>query len=471
MPYTPTIGLEIHAELLTKSKLFCGCTNDPNADEPNTHICPVCMGYPGAMPYVNAQAIEHILRVGTALGGTLADFTEFDRKHYFYPDIPKGYQISQYAYPFVSGGELVGVPLERIHLEEDTAKSSHDAHEDVSIIDYNRSGVPLMELVTKPAIADAAQAQRFGEMLQHTLRYLGVSHARMEWGEMRIEVNISLSDSDTFGQKVEIKNLNSFKAVSDAIDYEIKRQSELLEKGEAIRQETRGWNENTGKTFSQRSKETSEEYRYMPEPDLPKMYVSRVPEWQSEELQKTIPELPEAKTARYTETLNLSPAQADVLVRNMQMSALFDAIAEQLKTNDKIRLAGNYLTSDVVAHLEQVGDTLFEKLTPENMSELVEMLTANEISSRGAKDILAILVREGGESRTIAEREKLFQQSDEGELLKVIDKALADNQKVVDDYRNGSEKALQFFVGVVMRETRGAANPTKALELLKQRIQ
>ena len=271
MSYTPTIGLEVHAELLTESKLFCGCKNDPNDGEPNRYICPVCVGYPGALPYLNKRAIEHILRVGLSLGGTLAEETQFDRKHYFYPDIPKGYQISQYPYPLVTDAELLAVGIQRIHLEEDTAKSSHDVTTRGSVIDFNRSGVPLMELVTEPTIHTAEDAVRFGEMLQLVLQYLGVARARMEWGEMRVEANISVSKTDDLGTKVEVKNLNSFKAVSGAIACEVARQTELLESGGQVVQETRGWNENTGKTFSQRSKETSEEYRYMPDPDLPRL--------------------------------------------------------------------------------------------------------------------------------------------------------------------------------------------------------
>ena len=247
--YTPTIGLEIHAELLTESKLFCGCRADPSETEPNLHICPVCMGYPGALPFVNKQAVEHILRIGTALHGTLATHTRFDRKHYFYPDIPKGYQISQYPYPLVQDAELLGIGIERIHLEEDTAKSSHDITREGSVVDFNRSGVPLMELVTQPVIHTAEDARYFGEMLQLILRYLGVAQARMEWGEMRIEANISVSKTDVLGTKVEIKNLNSFKVLTAAIIYEITRQTELLERGESVVQETRGWNESTGENF------------------------------------------------------------------------------------------------------------------------------------------------------------------------------------------------------------------------------
>ena len=470
MTYTPTIGLEIHAELLTESKLFCGCRNDPNSDDPNAHICPVCVGYPGALPFLNKRAVEHILRVGVALDGELASFTEFDRKHYFYPDIPKGYQISQYAFPLVKNARLEGVGIERIHLEEDTAKSSHDVSSSGSVIDFNRSGVPLMELVTEPVLHTAEDASSFGDMLQQTLRYLGVARARMEWGEMRVEANISVSATDTLGTKVEIKNLNSFKAVRDAIVYEVQRQTAALERGEAVAQETRGWNENTGKTVSQRSKETSDEYRYMPEPDLPKYYIDRVSGWDADSLRATIPELPAQKMQRYTATLHLDAKKADILVKHQALGALFDAVAAQADGDDAVRLTANYLTSDVLQYAEEHSAALFERLTADAMTELVQMLLAGELSSRGAKDIIALLVKEGGSPRALAEREGLFQESDEGALKEIVTKVVQDNEKVAAEYRGGKEQALQFLVGQVMKATKGSANPAKAQEVLKEVI-
>ena len=250
--YTPTIGIEVHAELKTQTKMFCNSKNEPHATEPNAHICPVCMGHPGTLPVVNETAVKYVLTVGKALGSTLATYTEFDRKNYFYPDIPKGYQISQYEYPLVTGGSLHGVQITRVHLEEDTARSLHE--ENGSIVDYNRAGVPLMELVTEPVIHDAKTAGNFARELQLLLKTLGVSDANMEKGEMRIEANISVSPNDTFGTKVEVKNLNSFRSVESAIEYEIKRQVTLIEEGGSVVQETRGWDESKGKTFSQRVK-------------------------------------------------------------------------------------------------------------------------------------------------------------------------------------------------------------------------
>jgi len=266
--YSATIGLEIHAELDTVTKMFCECKNDPFDADPNTHICPICTAQPGTLPMVNKKAIEYVLRVGAAIGSDLADFTEFDRKNYFYPDIPKAYQISQLAYPLVSHGSLAGVDITRIHLEEDTATSSHQSNH--SLVDFNRAGVPLMELVTEPVIHDADTAMAFAKELQLLLRGLGVAHANLEKGEMRIEANISVSKTEELGTKVEVKNLNSFKIVGAAIDYEIARQIEALENGEGLVQETRGWNEQKQSTFSQRIKESLDDYRYFPDPDIPK---------------------------------------------------------------------------------------------------------------------------------------------------------------------------------------------------------
>ena len=468
MAYTPTIGLEVHAELLTESKLFCGCRNDPNSDDPNVYVCPVCVGYPGALPYLNRRAVEHVLRIGAALNGELASFTEFDRKHYFYPDIPKGYQISQYAFPLVKNAVLVGVGIQRIHLEEDTAKSSHDVCSSGSVIDFNRSGVPLMELVTEPVMHTAEEVRYFSDMLQQTLRYLGIARARMEWGEMRVEANISVSDSDALGTKVEVKNLNSFKAVCGAIECEVARQTALLEKGEKVVQETRGWNENSGKTFSQRSKETSAEYRYMPEPDLPKYYIDRVSGWDSESLLAGVPELPVERLRRYVDEFRVDAGKAEVLVKQKALGDIFDAVVKKISHADAVKLTVNYLTSDVMQYVEKYGDDLFKQVTADVMADIVQMLIDGDLSSRGAKDVIAVLVAEGGSVREIAERKGLFQESDEDALKEVVGKILQEHAGVADEYRSGKEPALQFLVGQVMKETKGSANPGKVQELLKE---
>ena len=290
--YIPTIGLEVHAELKTASKMFCSCKNDPDERQPNKNVCAICLGHPGSLPVLNNEAIKHVLRVGTAVNGSTADFTEWDRKNYFYPDIPKGYQISQYKYPLVVGGELAGVSIERIHLEEDTAQSTHDTNEN-SLINFNRSGVPLMELVTRPVIHDSETAVNFSKELQLLLRTLNAGEANLEKGEMRVEANISVaSHADTaagkFGTKTEVKNLNSFRSVGRAIAYEVERQINLLDGGGKVVQETRGWDDAIGETYSQRSKESSHDYRYFPEPDIPKLKISEMKEFSPDVLKKEI---------------------------------------------------------------------------------------------------------------------------------------------------------------------------------------
>jgi aspartyl-tRNA(Asn)/glutamyl-tRNA(Gln) amidotransferase subunit B len=333
----PTIGLEIHAELKTQTKMFCNSKNDPDEKRPNVNICPICMAHPGTLPVINKKAVEHVLRVGLAVGGTLADFTEFDRKNYFYPDIPKGYQISQYKFPLVSGGRLKDVELTRIHLEEDTARSQHDDKTGESLVDFNRAGVPLMELVTEPVITSAKQAGDFARELQLLLRYLGVAEANMEKGELRVEANISWS----MGTKVEVKNLNSFRSVERAIEYELARQKELIESGGKVEQETRGWDDVKGITFSQRKKESSHDYRYFPDPDLPKLWISQIPEFQN--LATTIPELPWQKRARYAGLGFLQEQDVEQLVGDFELAKFFDDAAKELKTPELIKIAANLI--------------------------------------------------------------------------------------------------------------------------------
>ena len=296
--YTATIGLEVHAELKTKSKMFCGCKNDPHNSKPNSYICPVCLAHPGTLPVPNEEAISMVLLFGRAVDATAATYSEFDRKNYFYPDIPKAYQISQYAFPFLTGGSLNGVELTRVHLEEDTARSQHEQAE-VSLVDFNRAGVPLMELVTEPVIHDAKTAGTFARELQLLMQTINISDAQMERGEMRVEANISVSKTDKLGTKVEVKNLNSFKSVEGAIAYEIDRQIELLEKGEVISQETRGWDEVKLRTYTQRTKESAKDYRYFPDPDISKINVSTYEYFNINRLDEILPELPENKRIKY----------------------------------------------------------------------------------------------------------------------------------------------------------------------------
>lgn len=461
--YKPTIGLEVHVELKTATKMFCHSKNDPNEKRPNVNICPVCLAHPGTLPVPNKKAIEHVIRVGLAVGGTIADYTEIDRKNYFYPDIPKGYQLSQYKYPLVLGGGLAGVALTRIHIEEDTARSIHDNKTGESLVDFNRAGVPLMELVTEPVIASAKQAADFAKELQLLLSplYLNVSEANLEKGEMRVEANISIN----MGTKVEIKNLNSFRAVERAIEFETKRQAELLAKGELVVQETRGWDEDKEITFSQRQKETSHDYRYFPDPDIPKLRISQIPEFQN--LQDTLPELPWQKRARFIKEFGLKAEDAQVFISDLNMSELFEG-ATKLLNKEEVRLLSNYLTSDVLGLVKNEAVKVWP--TAEAMAELVKMISADEISSRGAKDILTKLVGEGGSSRDWAEKLDVFQKSDEGELLQIVEQVITENASQFADFKAGNEKVLQFLVGQGMKISKGSANPGILAKLLKEKI-
>jgi aspartyl-tRNA(Asn)/glutamyl-tRNA(Gln) amidotransferase subunit B len=435
------------------------------------------MAHPGTLPALNKEAVHKVLLVGAALGSQLADFTEFDRKNYFYPDIPKGYQISQYKYPLVSGGRLNGVEITRVHLEEDTARSSHDKG-DKSLVDYNRAGVPLMELVTEPVIHDAKTASDFARELQLLLRYLGAGDANMEKGELRVEANISVapvldksdlsskSDLSKLGTKVEVKNLNSFRSVERAIAYELKRQIELIERGEKVMQETRGWDENKQSTFSQRKKESSHDYRYFPDPDLPKLIISEVPEFSAENLKKELPELPWAKRDRLT-IFGFENGTAEVLVGDTHLGEFLDA-ATKGKEKDFVFRAANYLTSDLAGLAGTDGGV--GKLTPESFQKLIDMSFDGSLSSRGIKDVLAVLFKEGGDPEVIAKEKGLTQQSDIGALDSVAQKIIADYPQVVADYKAGKEAALQFLVGQGMKETKGSANPEVLREVLLKNI-
>ncbi len=464
--YKATIGLEIHAELKTVTKMFCHCKNDPDEERPNWNICPVCTAQPGTLPVINKKAVEHVLRVGKAIGANLADFTEWDRKNYFYPDIPKGYQISQYKYPLVSGGVLGGVELTRIHLEEDTGSSQHDQG-NFSLINYNRAGVPLMELVTEPVIHDAETAMRFAKELQLLLRYLGASDANMEKGEMRVEANISISETDTFGTKVEVKNLNSFKSVGDAINFEIARHAEVLARGEKVIQETRGWDESNGKTFSQRKKESANDYRYFPDPDLPKLMVTEV-FGKNYELLPALPELPWEKRRRLEENFGFVPHITELYVNDPILGNFFDEVVKNCDSDTElVKLASNYISSDLAALTKTAGGTL-GAMTPLNFIALIHMVKGSELSSRGAKDTLALMYKEGGEPKIIAEREGLIQKSDPEAIKKIAEEIIAANPAVVADYKAGKVALLQFFVGQGMKASKGSANPQMLGEIFKE---
>ncbi len=469
--YVTTVGLEIHAELKTQTKMFCDCRNNPDEERPNANVCPICMGHPGTLPTLNKQAIKNVLKVGLAVGGKIADFTEWDRKNYFYPDIPKGYQISQYKYPLVSGGAINGVDITRIHLEEDTGTSQHKG--EFSLVNYNRAGVPLMELVTEPVIHSAEQAGNFARELQLLLRTLGVSDANMEKGEMRVEVNVSIAPEGAkkFGTKVEVKNINSFKAAEKSIEFEVARMTALLDAGEGdkIVQETRGWDETKQKTFSQRVKETSDDYRYFPEPDLPKLKISEIPEFADAILRAELPELPWEKRARFI-SLGLTDQQAEFFVQSDKFGTIFDEILKKQKDAKIISLSVNYLSSDLAAIVKTAGDGVFEKVNAENFAKLISMVAENKISSRGAKDILAVLAQDGGDPEKIAAEKGLLQNSDPKALEKLAAQIIAENEKSVAEFRAGKETAIKFLMGCGMKMSKGSANPQALEETLKKLI-
>lgn len=467
--YKITIGLEIHAELKTNSKMFCGCKNDPDEGSPNVYTCPVCMGNPGTLPVINKEAVRKVLLVGAAVGSNLADFTEFDRKNYFYPDIPKGYQISQYKYPLIEGGSVGGVALTRIHLEEDTAKSSHDKP-GVSLVDFNRAGVPLMELVTEPVIHSADEAMNFAKELQLILQYLDVSEANMEKGEMRVEVNISISKDENFGTKVEVKNINSFKAAGKAIEYEFERQKALLERGEKVVQETRGWDENKNSTFSQRSKENAKDYRYFPDPDLPKLLVSEIPEFSKENLKKDLPALPQEKRDKYL-SWGIKTEDAEFFINNKLFSNFFEQVIGGDLDKDSVVLVSNYIVSDLSGLSKNSKEGFLGKVDVSNFTKLIKLIRSGDLSSRGAKDVLKIMFEEGGDPESIAKDKKLVQMSDPEEIMMLAKLIIDENPESVEGYKSGKTSLLQFFVGQGMKKTGGAVNPevlkTAVLDLLQ----
>ncbi len=458
--YTPTIGLEIHVELKTRAKMFCSCKNAPHEEVANTHICPVCLAYPGALPTLNKEAIKKVLTVGSAINGTLADYTEFDRKSYFYPDIPKGYQISQYASPLVLGGNLAGVSITRVHLEEDTARSSHQGN--YSLLDFNRSGVPLMELVTEPVIHTPREAGTFARELQLLLRTLEVSDANLEKGEMRIEANISVSPNEQFGTKVEVKNLNSFRSVELAIAYEIDRQIRVLEEGGKISQETRGWNEQKEETFHQRFKEGSADYRYFSDPDLVSFYVSSIPDFSGENLTNALPELPESIRTRYA-SLGINPGYIEFFLAEKNTRLFFDDFLLQVENKKELVILGaNYLISDLKGVPGEITSVEF--------AELIRMITNEEVSSRGAKDTLLYMKEKGGSVRSVVDILQVRQINDPGMLVSFVEEVLKEDQETVEMIRSGKESAVQRLIGMVIKKTNGRANPQLVAKMIKESI-
>lgn len=465
--YKTTVGIEVHAELKTKSKMFCGCPNDPHAAAVNTNVCPVCMAHPGTLPVVNEEAVRLLLTIGSAINGKLADYSEFDRKNYFYPDIPKAYQISQYQFPFVEGGQLAGVDITRIHLEEDTARSQHE--EDHSLVDFNRAGVPLMELVTEPVIHSAKEAGDFARELQLLLRTMGASDANMERGEMRVEANISVSKTDTFGTKVEVKNLNSFKSVEQAIEFETKRQIELLESGGEVIQETRGWDENRSKTFSQRVKESADDYRYFPDPDIPKFQRSEITDFSDTAIRDSMPETPTQKRDRYSQ-IGLASDQIEIVIAVPERERFFTAAVAHVEVDKKaIKTLGNYFTSDLLGIIEK-NDVTIKDASSEMFAALAKLVSDGDINSRVAKDLLEEVVFSGKDPKTLAEERGLLQKSSAEDLLPVVDQIIAEHPEVVAEYKAGKETSLQFLIGQGMKATKGAANPGTLVKLFKEKL-
>ncbi len=473
--YFVTVGLEIHAELHTNSKMWCGCKNDPREQKPNQNVCEVCMAHPGTLPVPNKEAIKKVIKVGLAVGADIADFTEFDRKNYFYPDIPKGYQLSQYLLPIVSRGSINNWPLTRIHLEEDTAKSSHD-NDGYTLVDYNRAGVPLMELVTDPVTFDSPEeasekSGQFAKELQRILRYIGASEANMEMGQMRVEANVSVStDRNVFGTKCEVKNINSFRSVEEAIKFEVARHIELIEEGGKVVQETRGWDENKMETFSQRKKENANDYRYFPDPDLPKLYLKEL--FSLDELRAEIPELPQARRVRLI-TLGLKNDVVEIIVDNPSVALYFDKVCAG-KSAQFVELCANYLTADIFGLLKKDGKDLTEDNLPafSALQTLIEMITKNELSSRGAKDMLPLMIADKNiDVKKVAEEKGMIQKNDPEALKLIVTEVIAENPTQVADYRSGKESMFMFFVGQCMKKSKGAGNPGLFQELLKEALQ
>lgn len=504
--YVPVIGLEIHAELKTKTKMFCPCANGYELkDKPNENICPICSGQPGALPSLNRQAVEWTILVGLALEAKINLQTKFDRKNYFYPDLPKGYQISQADLPLTYQGKLnIGdkdISITRVHLEEDTGKLLHS--QAGSLIDLSRSSTPLIELVTDPCIESAQQAKEFCQRYQQILRYLEISDADMEKGQMRCEANVSLQEEGKFiidgaevkpiagyklNPKVELKNINSFRAVEKAIEYEIERQEKLLSQGGSISQETRGWDENNQVTFAQRTKETAADYRYFPEPDLPPLALS---EQLIEQLQATLPELPQKKLNRFIRQYGFSEADAKILVSDKNLAAYTEQVISELigwlvalpetegtaeeiwqqEGAKLIKLISNWLINRLANHLNLAKIKVNEcKITPENFAEFITLVYHHKVNNLAAQKILAEMFKTGNDPSDIMAEKDLGQLEDDNTIETIVDQIIAANPKVVDDYRAGKENALKFLIGQAMKNTQGKANPQTLNEIFKKKL-
>ena len=481
--YETVIGIEVHAQLRTASKMFCSCRTAPEPgqpDEPNTRVCPVCLGMPGTLPVINRRAVELVMLTGLALECHVeTEAVRFERKNYFYPDLPKGYQISQYALPLCSNGRLlvpvapegtdVAIGITRAHLEEDTARLQHGGRGH-TLVDFNRAGVPLMEIVTEPDVRSPAQARAYGETLRDVLRYIGASDGDMETGSMRIEGNVSLRPmgSDAFGTKVEVKNLNSFRSLERAMEYEVARHADALARGERLIQETRGWDENAGRTVSQRSKEEANDYRYFPEPDLPPLRPSAA--WVAE-LRAALPELPAARRARYVEDLGLSGYDAGVLTADVQLADYFDGV---VAAGVAPKAAANWVTGEFSRLLNQHAAEGLRAgavaLRPAGLAELIGEVEAGRVSATNAKGVLARSFGSGVSPRAVIEAEGLGQVSDSSLIAREVEAVLAEFPSQVADYRAGKQQIYGFLVGQVMKRTAGRADARLVNEELRRRL-
>jgi len=480
--YEAVIGIECHVELKTRSKMFCGCANEFGG-EPNTKVCPVCLALPGALPVPNKEAIEHMIRAGLAFGATIPAFSKFDRKNYFYPDMPKDYQISQYDMPLTLGGSvrywledgtIKECRLTRIHLEEDTGKSMHGgggggriAGSAFSLIDFNRAGVPLMECVSEPDLTSAQEAVAYLEALKRTFVQLGVSDVKMEEGSLRCDANVSIRavGSTQLGTKAEIKNMNSFRSVLRAIESEVERQTGVLESGGRVVQETRGWDEAQGVTHSMRSKEEAHDYRYFPDPDLVPMEtdVALV-----ERLKATIPALPHDRFKRYHGKYGLDPKQATQLIDNLPLAEYFDAC---VAASGNAQLITNFVLGDLSRLANETGTPAYASpVTPASLAELIGLVEAKTITSKIAKELLERMWAGQTSPKAIVEKEGLAQTSDAGEIERFVTEVLAANEKAVADYKAGKTNILGFLIGQVMKASRGKANPALAEALLRKKL-
>ena len=473
MDYEAVIGIEVHAQLLTESKMFCRCSADYAAAEPNTHVCPVCLGMPGVLPVINEKAIEYTIMTALALNCQIPEFSKFDRKNYFYPDLPKGYQISQYDLPLSrdgwleieAGEEVKRIGINRVHLEEDTAKLVHlDGH---SLVDFNRAGVPLMEIVSQPDFRSLEEIRPYVTKVRTILRYLGVSSGDMEKGAVRFEANVSLRPVGTteYGTKVEIKNLNSFGAVLKSLAYEIERQRRILGAGGTVDQETMGWDEARDVTVVQRSKEYAHDYRYFPEPDLPPLVLSR--EW-VEGIRARLPELPDAKGDRFMEQYGLSRYDASVLTAERPVADYFESC---VRAYADAKAVANWITGELFRLLKAIDAGIEAvKITPDALAELLTLVEKDTISISVAKNVFGEMFKTGRSATQIVQEKGLAQISDIEELSRIVEQVIAENPGPVAEYLEGKEPVLRFLVGQVMKATRGQANHHLVNELLKEKL-